>query len=73
MVYIWQEEESEDVWGTIAAVFPALGTTPAPLVFRDATLANRVEGIARAHGRARRRTVRLARFQMIDVVREVLP
>lgn len=65
-IYAWQEWEPNGDWGIIAAVIPALGTTPVPLVMRDPTSALRAEPLARAHAAASGNPVRLARFELAE-------
>jgi hypothetical protein len=65
-LFVWQEQEPNGSWGTIAAAIPGISGM-APLVFRDRMMAMRLRAIAVAHGRASGHPVRLARFQLDEV------
>lgn len=68
-LYVWQVFDLDGQWGTIAAELPGLpGVTP--FVFRSARLAGQVADIARGHGRATGRSVRLVRFDEAAVLEE---
>jgi hypothetical protein len=65
VLYAWQIEQPDGAWGIIAAILPwnpDLG--PMSFVMRDANLAATVTDLAKAHGEAQGRAVRLGKFRL---------
>lgn len=63
VLYAWQEQEADGSWGIVAVMVPSLEAL-APLVMRDAGAAASVADLAKAHGRAVGRPIRLAKFRL---------
>ena len=67
-LYVWQvADDSEDGWGMIAAALLPLGMA-GPLVTRNRNIAESWRKVAVEHGRAARQPVRLARYDLNDVL-----
>lgn len=73
-IYVWQEQEPNGRWGTIAsgAMSALLGVSGlSPLIARSKESAETMKRMARAHGRVAKRRVRLARYDFAEVEEEL--
>lgn len=68
VLYAWQIEQPDGAWGIIGAILPWLPDLgPTPFVVRDADLAATLADLAKAHGEAQGRPVRLGKFRLEEV------
>jgi hypothetical protein len=61
-MYAWLVEEDDGTEGVVAAIIPALGSSPVPLQSPKLRVARSLGGLATAHGAATGKRVRLARL-----------
>lgn len=66
-IYAWQEKTDEG-WGIIAAALPAVADGIVPLVSRDLPSLENVASIARLHVEATGNELRLAAFELAEVL-----
>jgi hypothetical protein len=66
-IYAWQVQEPDGRWSMVGALIPELGTH-SPLVHRDLLLMRRLEGTARGHAEATGQPLRLARFDLAELL-----
>lgn len=66
--WVWQSKgPGTSGWSTIAGMVPGM-RDPAPMFSRDETLIRRLEPVARQHARVLGHDVRLARFEVAEVL-----
>lgn len=68
VIYGWQEQTPDGAWGFVAAYIPLIGL-PGPLHHRSEQIAREMFGpIARDHCARSGNPLRLARFQLTEVL-----
>jgi hypothetical protein len=65
-LYAWQVQEPDGRWSLVGAIVPGLGHMP--LISRSSDIARKTAGIARDHARQTNQELRLARFDLAEVM-----
>jgi hypothetical protein len=66
-LYAWQVQESDGRWSMVGALVPQTGTHQ-PLIHRRLDIVERFGPLARAHAEGTGQPLRLARFDLTEVL-----
>jgi hypothetical protein len=68
-IYAWQVQEPDGKWSIVAASVPSLGNETWPLIHRDmAFVKHRLKPLAEQHAQLTGQPLRLARFNLVEVL-----